>query len=1376
MLPESLLETIEHEVIRDMELKVNGINGSRTYASKLVSVTVRIGGDYRTLEFVTMREINISLNLPGLSKIVMHFDERGYKFADKNIFNCKNKLDDIRMILGVESAHCFRDESVHFGKSSVYIKTQLGTMLLGNLGQLKEDLPQLPICPDILNDVTSMACNIVQRPYNESGSRQRLTGESEESLEYQGLDKQCSSVLQKETEIFNDDSVNLNDELFQYLLDNTQRAENGRLIMPLLWNGKVKHHLARNFELAKNILFSNQRKYAKEPLRYGMIDENFRELEELGVIERIPNLDQFLNEAPSASFLAHQPIFRLSKETTKCRTVFMSNLCEKGRGVQPMISHNMAMHPGYCMNNKLTTSLTMLRFDKKVLVWDLKKAFCQIALPPSDQNKLCFLWYKNWKNGDLTLQAFKNLRLSFGLVCSPTILMTALYIILMRDIERDPPDLVDLKANIYNLTYMDNCGLTKDSTESLVEAYENLEGIFAPYGFELQQFATNDSFLRNKLEPNDSTVGLFGILWNTLDDTYLINKIDLDPTANTKRLTLKTFQSIFDPQNFTLPMQNRAKLFIHKLQNRTDLNWDTQISLEDAREWACIARQWNKAPPISVERFIGNRGDAYRLIAFSDSSKYIYGTVLYLQNLVDMKVSFLGAKNRLVNKQLESKTIPSLEFNGIVLGAETLIEMKNELAGPNVVQPINIVDMHLYSDSLVALQWLSSYAKLEKMNKKTVFVRNRLQKLDDMCENNPITFSFVDGIVNPSDLVTRPVSYDVLMGSNYFTGPGFLQDPQERVSRENLLTITMPSRLQSTGESYCHLSTIKDSTNDPVIDCNRFSAFSRLVGAMKAVLHYCNLVKERVKSQFPAMFQNWNVDEGNATAYLIRQEQQRSYPEVFNYFDSGSRKHKDLPNLVRQLRLFVDKVGLIRVGSKLKSKNKSGSYCPILLPKANYLTELIIASAHKKLRHGGGVYAVITELRKKFWIPSHFSTVKKVVEKCLDCRRRNNRVLKLSTNDYRDFRLNPSKTVFATVFLDNFGPFYVTISGKRQKVWVLIITCLFSRAINLKLVMDCTTEEFLRALELHSFEFGLPAQVHSDLGSNLVSGADVIQDFLKDPQTLAYFKENGVQITGFEHCYKGCSKLASLVESMVNVSKRLLAGSVGKNVLTFRDFEFFLMEARHLANRRPVAFKGSLRSENVDEPPKAITPEMLIHGRELISANIIPGLQPVPLIDPDWELDPCDRARDMYSKLRDVRAKLIEIYSREFIYHLIDQATNVKDRYSKVTHKGIDPGDIVLIKDPFIKPHNYPLARVISVQKNSIGEVVGAELKKGSTNEIVKRHSSCIVPLLRMCEAEKPIDTEEAVEQMTCSRRPSPPKRKRRAAAVLSERRTRDMM
>ena len=108
-----------------------------------------------------------------------------------------------------------------------------------------------------------------------------------------------------------------------------------------------------------------------------------------------------------------------------------------------------------------------------------------LALNEVDSNRLLCLWFRNVEKGDFSLIGYRNLRLSFGLRCSPTLLLLALYKILVLDTSEDSERLRSLKKLIYALSYMDNCAVTADSSEDLFWAYDRLRGIFESYKFGL---------------------------------------------------------------------------------------------------------------------------------------------------------------------------------------------------------------------------------------------------------------------------------------------------------------------------------------------------------------------------------------------------------------------------------------------------------------------------------------------------------------------------------------------------------------------------------------------------------------------------------------------------------------------------------------------------------------------------------------------------------------------------------------------------------------------------------------------------------------------------------------------------------------------------
>ena len=313
----------------------------------------------------------------------------------------------------------------------------------------------------------------------------------------------------------------------------------------------------------------------------------------------------------------------------------------------------------------------------------------------------------------------------------------------------------------------------------------------------------------------------------------------------------------------------------------------------------------------------------------------------------------------------------------------------------------------------------------------------------------------------------------------------------------------------------------------------------------------------------------------------------------------------------------------------------------------------------------------------------------------------------------------------------------------------------------MKICLDMTLQNFLRAFQMHVFQYGLPSVCMSDAGSNILAGSKIISRHLEDDQTISYLNENGIKTVEFLNYAKGCEKLGGIVEICVKLVKRLIFGSIKKYTVNYSDFEYMVAEVNHLVNRRPICFQNALRdSSNESEVPVALTPEILIHGHELVSVNVIPSLEE----SDDWEPNVCPN--NMYNKMAKIRSKLGEIYANEFLPQLIHQATNIAERYAPKKHDQLKVGDIVIIKENMTKRANMPLAMVRDLTKNSLGEVTSVKLFKGGTREIVERHTSSLIPILESLVGESEVPNE--ISPLSLRSNPVAKKRSKRAAAEAS--------
>ena len=257
----------------------------------------------------------------------------------------------------------------------------------------------------------------------------------------------------------------------------------------------------------------------------------------------------------------------------------MSNLCERAGGRK---SHNEISFPGANLNQSLFMSLLLLLFDKYLLSFDLRKAFLMIKIRPEDSLKLLFLWFKDVESRDFEVIGLRFLRLGFSLRFSPSILVSVLYYILFVNIDKSDPELCAIAKRFYSLLYMDNISFTSSKIEDITSAYYKSFEIFNPYQFDLQKFLTNVPCIQSLEDEKsgkitDSTVDLFGIMWDRTNDQILCRRLNLNSDFNTRRKILQSLNSQYDPIGIYLPLLNRAKFFLHASQIDKSLGWDGHI-------------------------------------------------------------------------------------------------------------------------------------------------------------------------------------------------------------------------------------------------------------------------------------------------------------------------------------------------------------------------------------------------------------------------------------------------------------------------------------------------------------------------------------------------------------------------------------------------------------------------------------------------------------------------------------------------------------------------------------------------------------------------------------------------------------------------------
>ncbi len=1131
------------------------------------------------------------------------------------------------------------------------------------------------------------------------------------------------------------------------------------MAIPLL--ARYKTLLGSNEHLALMVLKSISKKYKNDVEILHRTDSVFQKQNELGIIELVPNFDEYKKEFPAYSFLSHFPLVKEDRTTTKIRVIYMANLAQKGADGSKGFCVNDCVHPGFCKNFKISHALTLMRFDPYLLTFDISKAYHRMGISDENSSKFCFFWFKNIKAGDYSPVIYRCKRVVFGLSCAPFLLTCALHRFLIE--EKNvclPPDeaerLQRLKNLIYQGSYVDNIFVGCKSKEEIEYTHDNSEEIFNQNFFPLQQFVVNDSEYQLKLdklhnEITDKEVKVLGMKWNRINDSIKSPTYRMNENVTTKRQVLKEVNSNYDLTNANLPVLNRAKLFLRNLQLDSKLEWDDPIENEKRLKWKTISKQFNTYEPAEIPRYVGDKNSKYTLVLLSDASKDFLRMVIYLKENETNKISYLISHNKMLNKIMRSKTIAVLEFAAIEFAVEKGLEIFETFS--NALVPINITEIKLFTDSSIALSWLSNAESLKsKMQKRSVFINNRINNVVDKCRSvHEIKFAHIGTEHNSADFVTRMVSPKILRRTNFLSGPSLLKK-----DLHELEWVTVPNPFVENDPTLPKfvVNNIEVERNSEVglhnlIDLTKFSSLNRAIRTLQTVKRFINVIKTRLFQRRPNTFPEFDPSDVEKNGYaacereLLQMDQRLEFPELFHYFETKINAKKKIPPLISQMNIILDPTdSILKVKSKMgKLTHNTVSKIPILLSNNSSFMKLLAGDMHRRFSHAG-VYFLLHQLKSRFLILKSFSAVRKSIQTCFHCRRFNQRTIRTNTNDYKSWMISPKQRLFETCFVDYFGPYWTLYGNQKTKTYGVIFKCIWSKAISVQVINSADAKGFLMSLQSHIYEYGLPKALYSDSGSNFTAAFPWIRETLDTVEVREYLNRMKIDRCTFEQYPKGSLNrgIGGIIESGVSLIRKFIHGSIGKNILDYEQFCHVVKQSVCFANKRPLTNSATLRDQGVLDEVEVLTPELLKFGYEtcVLELNL-------PNRDRDcWsenELNNSDVLYENVEKLLKVKENLRKSYYSDFLYGLIDQATKLRNKYVPVKHQRLYVGDIVLIKDSFVKAINYPLAVVTEVIINSLGESTQAVLYKANKS-YVKRDISSLILLVRNEQSTSPQDSD----------------------------------
>ena len=301
-----------------------------------------------------------------------------------------------------------------------------------------------------------------------------------------------------------------------------------------------------------------------------------------------------------------------------------------------------------------------------------------------------------------------------------------------------------------------------------------------------------------------------------------------------------------------------------------------------------------------------------------------------------------------------------------------------------------------------------------------------------------------------------------------------------------------------------------------------------------------------------------------------------------------------------RLQEILNENGILVCKGRLEfSELEMSTKNPIILPKNDRFTELIIMDCHRKVHHCK-VLATLAELRTRFWVTKGRQYVKRLLSSCFVCRKLDGKPFNPpNVAPLPDFRTNEAPP-FSKIGVDFAGPLYCKgTRGSKMKTYIVLFTCCITRGIHLELATDLSAPTFLNALRHFSSRRGTPSLVVSDNAKTVKSTAKLLTNIFSDKGIADYMENHRIR---WMFNLPRCPWSGGIYERMVRSVKECLRKVLGNARLTHDELHTVLTEIECTLNSRPITYQYDIG--------EVLTPSHLILGQRLFpfSSKISPNV------------------------------------------------------------------------------------------------------------------------------------------------------------------------
>lgn len=1077
--------------------------------------------------------------------------------------------------------------------------------------------------------------------------------------------------------------------------ENTMKRKGNRYEIGLYWKSDDSD-LPDNYETALKRLENTEQRLRKlEMVQWA--NEHQEELRKLGFVREATPED--LNPPvphKRINYVIGFVTFNKNKVPPKPRWVVDTACKHKG------ISLNSRLLKGPDNLIPLTQALFHFREREIAMVADVTKMYHQILIKPEDQQVQRFLW-RDCRN-DIEPKVYIFQSMLFG----PTSAPSAANAVRIDHCNKSKKKYPEASRTGLDSMYMDDNFNSEDTVDEAVKVAKETIEMFKEISWDLVSFRSNNDLALAQLphqnidqellidlnsEKDIVTRKVLGLCWDPKKDVFKFKTAKNDELVTltlednyhpTKREVLGFIMRIFDCLGLISHYHIRGRMILQTIWRR-GLGWEQHIPDDIFDTWKLWIEKLAEIEQLEIPRhygYISTKANNLSLHVFVDASTEVYAAVVYLRFEQDEipHVALLMSKCRVA--PVKHASIPRLELMAALIGsrlAKVTVEQHKRLKIPNITY---------WTDSKVVLDWLHA-----PHIRYTQFVAPRVSEIQETTSIND--WRHVPTKENVADDGTKWNDIDFSSPKQrWIQGPDFLYENEElwppnlykfNPKAEILLAEVLDPDDDKDGDKYYAgiFKQIKSETRSNWTGYVTTVAWiNRFISNSKAAIQ--GLPKEKSKIL--------SVRELNAARNLIlKRIQQVVFRKEYKYLSKGL----SLPQTskIYLLNVFLDDDNLLRARTRMWTE-ESISFdmkCPIILPNKHETVHSFLKNIHEKHFHIGAE-AVAAESRATCWIIHVRKAVKRVIHKCLICIEKRKRHHIPPIAPLPECRTSPARA-FENCGVDCAGPFTIYSGRSRHKreVYIVLFTCMTTRAIYLRKLDTLTADEMMLAIQDVWTRRGPIRNMYSDNGRNFVGASNIIKS--EHHQKLA----NEKSLT-WHFIPSATPNFGGAWERLIKDVKRAMAVVMNGKIIPEKVFETALLQIEDIMNSRPLT--------HLPVSPDDLTP---------LTPNYLVKLSPsYSFIDDDAKPD--DESSRYYTR----RArKISESLKNRWLKEYLTTITMTRKTHSG---KGLNVGEYVIYTDPSKHPSEWKCGVVVNTYAGRDGFARVADIKTKS-GEIIERKS-----------------------------------------------------